>query len=130
MSPPTSISAVATGDLEIASHIAEWIEIAAIVVIAGAVVLAFGAALVDVARSQAAHAVQVFKRVMAGGLLMGLDLLIAADVIKTVTIQPTLENITVLGLLILIRTFLSWSLILEVDGRWPWQQRKPKAAGE
>ncbi|TDI38375.1 MAG: DUF1622 domain-containing protein, partial [Acidobacteria bacterium] len=41
--------------------------------------------------------------------------------IKTVTLELTLENIVILGLLVLIRTFLSWSLELEVDGRWPWQ---------
>ena len=130
MSLPTSILAITIGDFEIAQRVADWIEIAAIVVISGAVVLAFGAAIVDLVRSEAADAVQAFKRMMARGLLMGLDLLIAADVIKTVTIQPTLENITVLGLLIVIRTFLSWSLILEVDGRWPWQRPQPEASSE
>jgi uncharacterized membrane protein len=54
-------------------------------------------------------------------LLIGLDLLIAADIIKTVTLEATLENVVILGLLVLIRTFLSWSLELEIDGRWPWQ---------
>ena len=60
---------------------------------------------------------------MARGLLVGLDLLIAADITKTVTLEPTLENIEALGLLVVIRTFLSWSLILESEGRWPWQQQ-------
>ena len=54
-------------------------------------------------------------------MLVGLDLLIAADVIKTVVLEATLENAVVLGLLVLIRTFLSWTLVLEVEGRWPWQ---------
>jgi uncharacterized membrane protein len=58
---------------------------------------------------------------MANGLLVALDLLIAADIIKTVTFEATIENAFVLGLLVLIRTFLSWTLILEVEGRWPWQ---------
>ncbi len=60
---------------------------------------------------------------MARGLLVGLDLLIAAEIIKTVTLEPTLENIAALGLLVVIRTFLSWSLILESEGRWPRQQQ-------
>ncbi|MGI9621244.1 MAG: DUF1622 domain-containing protein, partial [Acidimicrobiales bacterium] len=73
-------------------------------------------------------AFETFKRHIARGLLVGLDLLIAADVIKTVTLEGTLESAAVLGLLVLIRTFLSWTLVLEVEGCWPWQ-RNPKAAG-
>ena len=46
----------------------------------------------------------------------------AADIISTVTLTPTLESVLVLGLIVLIRTFLSWSLALELDGRWPWQR--------
>ena len=68
-------------------------------------------------------ALQSFKRTMARGLLVGLDLLIAADIIKTVTLEANLENATVLAILVLIRTFLSWTLILEVEDRWPWQKR-------
>src|SRR6266478_451438 len=45
----------------------------------------------------------------------------AADIIRTVVLEPTLRNVLVLGLLVFIRTFLSWSLVLEIEGRWPWQ---------
>ena len=121
---------LAVGELEIASRVAEWIEIAAIILIAGSVLIAFGTGLAALIRSDGGNAVRLFKRVIAGGLLMGLDLLIAADVIKTVTVEPTLENIVSLGLLVLIRTFLSWSLILEVSGRWPWQRRQPTDIAE
>ena len=48
--------------------------------------------------------------------------IIAADIIKTVTVDPTLENTATLGLLVLIRTFLSWSIVVEVTGRWPWEE--------
>jgi uncharacterized membrane protein len=64
---------------------------------------------------------------MARGLLVGLDLLIAADIIKTVTLEATLENATVLAILVLLRTFLSWTLVLEVEERWPWQRRSAPA---
>ncbi len=57
-------------------------------------------------------------------MLLGLDLLIAADIIRTVTLEPTLENVAALGLLVVVRTFLSWALVLEADGRWPWQQSR------
>jgi uncharacterized membrane protein len=56
-------------------------------------------------------------------LLLGLEILVAADIIRTVVLQPTASNVVVLGLLVLIRTFLSWSLVLEIEDRWPWQAR-------
>ncbi len=59
---------------------------------------------------------------MAHVLLVGLDVLIAADIINTITIDPTLENVSALGVLVLVRIFLSWSLIVEVEERWPWQR--------
>ena len=56
------------------------------------------------------------------GILLGLELLVAADIIHTVVVAPTLENVLVLGLIVLIRTFLSIALQVELEGRWPWQQ--------
>ena len=61
------------------------------------------------------------RRSSRGGVLLGLDLLIAADIIRTVTLEQTLENVAALGLLVIVRTFLAWSLVLEAEGRWPWQ---------
>ncbi|MCZ6504516.1 MAG: DUF1622 domain-containing protein [Actinobacteria bacterium] len=109
------------GEFEIARMVAEWIEILAVIVIAVAVVVSMLGGLIVRFRSDGAAAFKTFKRYIARGLLIGLDLLIAADIIKTVTLELTLENVVILGLLVLIRTFLSWSLELEVDGRWPWQ---------
>ncbi len=63
----------------------------------------------------------VFRTSLARGILLGLEFLIAADIIGTVTVQPTLENLLLLGLIIVIRTFLSFALELEITGRWPWQ---------
>jgi uncharacterized membrane protein len=54
-------------------------------------------------------------------LQLGLEFLIAADIIRTVTINPTREGIISLGLLIVVRTFLSWSITVEIEGCWPWQ---------
>jgi uncharacterized membrane protein len=56
-------------------------------------------------------------------LLLGLELLVAADVVRTVALEPTLNNVAILGLLVVVRTFLSWSMSVEVEGRWPWQRR-------
>jgi uncharacterized membrane protein len=60
------------------------------------------------------------------GLLLGLEFLVAADIITTVLINPTIREVISLGLLVLVRTFLSWSIVLETEGRWPWQTTAKK----
>lgn len=64
-----------------------------------------------------------FRRRLGRSILLGLELLVAADIIRTVAITPTFESLGVLAVIVLIRTFLSYSLQLEVTGRWPWQVR-------
>ena len=59
------------------------------------------------------------------GILLGLEFLIAADIIKTVVIAPTFKSVGVLGAIILVRTFLSFTLELEINKRWPWQEDPP-----
>jgi uncharacterized membrane protein len=110
------------GDWAIAKDVSEWIEIVAIAVITVSVVVAFVAGARAWRGYGAASAIEVVKQLIGRGLLLGLDLLIAADVIRTVTLEPTLENVTALGVLVIVRTFLAWSLIVELQGRWPWQQ--------
>ncbi len=68
-----------------------------------------------------AGAYENYKHQLGKTLLLGLEFLVAADVVRTVALEPTLTNVAVLGLLVLIRTFLSWSLTVEIEGRWPWQ---------
>jgi uncharacterized membrane protein len=63
------------------------------------------------------------KQSLGRSLLLGLEILVAADVVRTVALEATLESVAVLGLLVLIRTFLSWALVVEIEGRWPWQAR-------
>jgi uncharacterized membrane protein len=112
---------IAIGDFVIAQRFAEWIELAAVLAISISVVVAIVGAIREQFRSDWTTAFGTFKMYMGRGLLVGLDLLIAGDIIKTVTVDPTLDNAAVLGLLVLIRTFLSWSIVLEIDGHWPWQ---------
>lgn len=64
---------------------------------------------------------QAYRQDVARAILLGLEFLIAGDIIHTVAVQPTLQNVGILGLIVLIRTFLSIALHLEVEGRWPWQ---------
>jgi uncharacterized membrane protein len=68
-----------------------------------------------------------YKHQMGRTLLLGLEFLVAGDVVRTVALEPTLNSVAVLGLLVLVRTFLSWTLAVEIKGRWPWQ---PRAAAQ
>jgi uncharacterized membrane protein len=62
-----------------------------------------------------------YKETLDKALLLGLNILVAADIVRTVALEPTITNILGLGLLVFIRTFVSWSLLVELEGRWPWQ---------
>src|SRR3954447_14334033 len=64
-----------------------------------------------------------YKALLGRSLLLGLEILVAADIVRTVALEPTLTSVGVLGILVLIRTFLSWSLVVEIEGRWPWQAK-------
>lgn len=63
-----------------------------------------------------------YRRRLGRSILLGLELLVAADIIRTVAITPTFDSVGVLAVIVLIRTFLSFSLELEITGRWPWQK--------
>lgn len=64
-----------------------------------------------------------YRQLLGRSILLGLELLVAADIIKTVAVTPTFESVGVLAIIVLIRTFLSFSLELEITGRWPWQKQ-------
>ena len=70
------------------------------------------------------------KSSLGASLLLGLEILVAADIVRTVALEATLQSVAVLGLLVLIRTFLSWALVVELEGRWPWQPASQAADGE
>ncbi|HZQ85233.1 MAG TPA: DUF1622 domain-containing protein [Acidimicrobiales bacterium] len=67
---------------------------------------------------------RVYRQRLGRAILLGLELLVAADIIRTVAVTPTFETAGVLAIIVAIRTFLSFSLEVELDGRWPW---RPKA---
>jgi uncharacterized membrane protein len=104
--------------------------------VAGVVVLVIGflsgvlRALHAYFTGRAETSYDVMRRYFGRSILLGLEILVAADLIRTVAVDPTWENVLVLGLIVLIRTFLSFSLEVEMDGVWPWRRwqlrrRKP-----
>lgn len=74
------------------------------------------------ARSRVPDVYRHYRQQLGRSILLGLELLVAADIIRTVAITPTLTSVGVLAAIVLIRTFLSFSLELEITGRWPWQK--------
>jgi len=110
--------------------IAYWIEIIGVVVdIVGVSVILLGIALafIELCRGfmkhyQTPNRYDLLRARIGKALLLGLEILVASDVIRTVALQPTLQNLIILGVLILIRTALSWTLFLDVENRWPWQK--------
>ena len=68
-------------------------------------------------------AYQQLRRSLGRVILLGLELLIIGDIVRTVVVEPTIESVTVLGLIVLIRIVLSFALEVEIDGRWPWAKR-------
>ena len=98
--------------------------------VVGIAVLVIGALLAFVMYLKALHrrdtpmAYSDLRRDLGKAILVGLELLVAADIISSVAINPTFATVGLLGLIVLIRTFLSWSLEVEVNGRWPWQSSR------
>ena len=93
-----------------------------------AILLGFLYALARAARPlrkrDGATAYRVVRATFGHSILLGLEILVAADLIRTIAVEPTLENLAVLAALVAIRTFLSWSLEVEIEGRWPWSNRE------
>jgi len=70
------------------------------------------------------EAFNLYRSNVGRAILLGLEFLVAADIINTVAIEPTLQSLLILGGIVLIRTFLSFSLEVEIEGRWPWDRHK------
>jgi uncharacterized membrane protein len=107
----------------------EWAALS--IEIVGAVVIVAGVLRVAITRGTVRYlfkldepgAYDSYKHQIGRTLLLGLEFLVAGDVVRTVALEPTLDSVAVLGLLVLVRTFLSWTLAVEIKGRWPWQPR-------
>ena len=107
----------------------EWAAIG--IELLGAIVIVAGVLRVAITRGTVRFLLKLddpaayedYKHQIGRSLLLGLEFLVAGDVVRTVALEPTLVNVAVLGLLVLVRTFLSWTLTVEIESRWPWQAR-------
>ena len=115
------------GSFLTARSMREWIELSsqgiqalAVVIIAVSIVFGSVRYLVQVTR-RVTGPYRAYKELLGRSLLLALELLVAADVIRTVLLDLTAKGMEILGALVVVRTFLSWSLVVELEGHWPWQ---------
>lgn len=132
--------AAAGGGVGLADSIApgleQVIEVAAVAIEVLAVTIIVGAttaATIQYVHQVLSHTAglpgyEQYKIRLGRALLLGLEILVAADVVRTVALEPSLTNVGILAVLVLIRTFLSWSLVVEIERRWPWQPRRSDPA--
>jgi uncharacterized membrane protein len=112
-------------ETQIAHVVAKLVEIFGIAIIALGAFGTLAIFAIHVARSHDRdEAIANFRSSLGRAILLGLEFLVAADIINTVAVTPTLLSIAVLAGIVIIRTFLSFSLEVEIEGRWPWQRRK------
>lgn len=108
------------GFFEVVETVGKVIDGIGVAVIAVGALLAAGATVARM-RDKASAPYRFFREQLGRSILLGLEFLVAADIIRTVAITPTWQSVVVLAGIVLIRTFLSFSLEVEITGRWPWQ---------
>jgi uncharacterized membrane protein len=110
----------------VVATIGRGIDAAGVVVIVGGIAVTVLLTVGRMLRRQS-HVYRRFRQEVGRAILLGLELLVAADIIRTVALNPTLESVAVLSVIVLVRTLLSFSLEVEVTGVWPWQRGRGNA---
>ena len=110
--------------MEYLDHAAEMISLAGAAVIIGGFLLAAGRYAAQFRQLGPTQDFAQFKIQLGQALMLGLEMLVVADVIETITTKPTFQSLALLAFLVAMRTIVSWTLFLEVEGRWPWQAVK------
>lgn len=113
--------------VELLARVFDLGGLAALLIGAVAAVALYARRIIPGTREQSL-AYRKLREGLGRAILVGLELFIAADIIRTVTIEPSFQSIGVLGLIVLVRTFLSWSLEVEINGEWPWRRAHTAAA--
>ncbi|WP_347069969.1 DUF1622 domain-containing protein [Flavobacterium sp. WV_118_3] len=104
-------------------YVAKGIEIAGIITIIIGVVIAMGKFIFTL-QGTVPRSYKILRQELGKGILLGLEILVAGDIIGTVVTEPTMDRVLSLAIIVLIRTFLSLSLEVEIEGKFPWQKNK------
>jgi uncharacterized membrane protein len=116
------------------AHVIE--TVARVIEVAGVGIIVIGSAIATIeflhqlARKAFGDAYEVYRRRLGQTILLGLEFLVAADIIQTVTVSATLERVGILAAIVAIRTFLSTTLAVEIEGRWPWRRSERRGGPE
>jgi uncharacterized membrane protein len=108
---------------EFFEHAVNIVEFAAVVLLLVGLAISVGRYLIAVAQKKGKAAYLDFRQNLGRTLLLTLEFLIAADILETVVIKRSLESLGILAGLVVVRTFLSFALDVELEGRWPWQAK-------
>src|SRR5918995_546047 len=135
---PSAASMSETGSrFQRRKEVSNVIEILARVIeVAGVGIIGIGSATATIeffrllVRKAFADAYEVYRRRLGQAILLGLEFLVAADIIQTVTVSPTLESVGILASIVAIRTFLSTTLAVEIEGQWPWRRSQRRGVPE
>ena len=112
--------------LNLLEHAARLLEFFGVGVIFASVLYALVRSAYDLRHIEADKAYRMLRQRMGRGILLGLEILIAADIVATVITRPDLENALALAVIVIIRTILSLSIEVEIDGQWPWLRGKKR----
>ncbi len=99
--------------------------IGVLILVLGALVALYRYVVALIRHQEAQAAYQALRGSLGRAILLGLEILVAADIIRSVAINPSFESVGVLAVIVLVRTFLSWSLEVEITGSWPWHRPRP-----
>jgi uncharacterized membrane protein len=109
-------------------YVLHWIATIIEVVGVGVIIMGVLIATISFARQGSSRgweeSYQRYRTDLGRGILLGIEFLVAADIIGTVAVAPTFQSLGVLGLIIVVRTLLSFALDVEIDGCWPWRRRE------
>jgi uncharacterized membrane protein len=108
------------------SDVSKAVEVAGIATLVIGGLYALGAFGLQAARGGRPHSYEELRRSLGRSILLGLEILVAADIIRTIAITPTFTTVGVLGLIVVVRTFLSFSLEAELEGQWPWRKARDR----
>lgn len=98
-----------------------------VVIVAGLLIATSVFAATQRDRGARAESYRRYRQQVGRAILLGLEFLVAADIIRTVAVAPSFRGVGVLAVVVAVRTFLSFTLDVELEGRWPWQQRRARA---
>ena len=111
--------------LVIAEAIGKILDFAGVLIILGGVIIATGIVLTRLIEQKAKDTLyKSYRKDLGRSILLGLELLVAGDIIRSITGEPNFTSIGVLAIIVIIRSFLGITFEMEIEGRWPWQMSK------